>query len=73
MWKDEEKRDSVYRDLAPINSIKPEEESIRALRWDKTEMYDKFDTMLKEVDEEYRTTIINFVKYKLVMFVMAKI
>lgn len=39
----------------------------------KTEMYEKFDTMLKEVDEEYRTTIINFAKYKLVMFVMAKI
>ena len=33
----------------------------------------EFDTMLKEVDEEYRTTIINFTKYKLVMFVMAKI
>lgn len=33
----------------------------------------KFDTMLKEVDEEYRTTIINFAKCKLVMFVMAKI
>ena len=27
-------------------------------------MYEKFDTMLKEVDEEYRTTIINFAKYK---------
>ena len=39
----------------------------------KTEMYEKFDTMLKEVDEEYRTTIINFAKYKLVMFTMAKI
>ena len=37
------------------------------------ENYEKFDTMLKEVDEEYRTTIINFAKYKLVMFVMAKI
>ena len=36
-------------------------------------MYDKFDTMLKEVDEEYRTTLINFAKYKLVMFTMAKI
>lgn len=24
LWKGEEKRDSVYRDLAPINSIKPE-------------------------------------------------
>ncbi len=29
--------------------------------------------MLKEVDEEYRTTLINFAKYKLVMFTMAKI
>ena len=36
-------------------------------------MYEKFDTMLKEVDKEYRTTIINFAKYQLVMFVMAKI
>ena len=41
--------------------------------YNKTEMYEKFDTMLKEVDEEYRTTIINFAKYKIVMFTMAKI
>ena len=41
--------------------------------YNKTEMYKKFDTMLKEVDEEYRTTLINFAKYKLVMFTMAKI
>ena len=41
--------------------------------YNKAEMYEKFDTMLKEVDEEYRTTIINFAKYKLVMFVMAKL
>ena len=37
------------------------------------ENYEKFDAMLKEVDEEYRTTLINFAKYKLVMFTMAKI
>ena len=37
------------------------------------ENYQKFDTMLKEVDEEYRTTLINFAKYKLVMFAMAKL
>ena len=43
------------------------------LLYDKTEMYEKFDTMLKEVDEEYRTTLINFAKYKFVMFTMAKI
>ena len=41
--------------------------------YSKTEMYEKFDTMLKEIDEEYRTTLINFGKYKLVMFTMAKI
>ena len=41
--------------------------------YNKTEMYEKFDTMLKEVDEEYRTTLINLAKYKLVMFTMAKI
>ena len=41
--------------------------------YNKTEMYEIFDTMLKEVDEEYRTTLINFAKYKLVMFTMAKI
>ena len=35
--------------------------------------YEKFDAMLKEVDEEYRTTLINFAKYKLVMFAMAKL
>lgn len=37
------------------------------------ENYEKFDKMLKEIDEEYRTTLINFAKYKLVMFTMAKI
>ena len=37
------------------------------------ENYDKFDTMLKDIDEEYRTTLINFGKYKLVMFIMAKL
>ena len=41
--------------------------------YNKTEMYEIFDTMLKEVDEEYRTTLINFAKYHLIMFAMAKI
>ncbi len=40
--------------------------------YNKTEMYERFDIMLKEIDEEYRTTLINFVKYKLVMFTMLK-
>ena len=37
------------------------------------ENYEKFDAMLKEVDEEYITTLINFAKYELVMFAMAKL
>ena len=41
--------------------------------YSKTEMYEKFDTMLKEVDEEYRNTLINFGKYNLIMFAMAKL
>ena len=41
--------------------------------YNKTEMHEKFDTMLKEIDEEYRTTLINFAKYHLIMFAMAKI
>ncbi len=31
--------------------------------YNKAEMYERFDTMLKEADEEYRTTLINFAKY----------
>ena len=43
--------------------------------YNKTEMYGKFDTMLKEIDEEYRTTLINFghSKYFIINFTMAKI
>ncbi len=36
-------------------------------------MYARFDNMLKEIDDEYRTTIINFDKYPLIMFAMVKI
>ena len=35
--------------------------------------YERFDSMLKDIDEEYRTNIINFGKYKIVMFAMAKL
>lgn len=37
------------------------------------ENFEKFDYMLKSIDEEYRTTLINFGKYKIVMFAMAKL
>ena len=43
------------------------------LKYDKPEMYKYFYSMLKEIDEEYRTTLINFAKYHLIMFAMAKI
>ena len=43
------------------------------LKYNKPEMYNYFDNRLKEIDEEYRTTLINFGKYKIVMFAMAKI
>ena len=36
------------------------------------ENYKKFDSMLKNIDEEYMTTLIDFSKYKLIMFAMAK-
>ncbi len=43
--------------------------------YNKTEMYEKFNTMLKEIDEEYRTTLINFgqSKYFIINFAMAKL
>ena len=41
------------------------------LKYDKHEMYVRFDNMLKEIDEEYRTTLINFTKYHLIMFAMS--
>ena len=37
------------------------------------EIYESFDSMLKNIDEEYRTTIINFEKYQFVMSTMAKL
>lgn len=43
------------------------------IKYDKPEMYAIFDTKLKEIDEEYRTTLINFAKYHLIMFAMSKI
>ena len=43
------------------------------LKYDKPEMYSRFDNMLKELDDEYRITLIKFTKYHLIMFAMAKI
>ena len=43
------------------------------LKYDKTEMYKYFDSLLKEIDIEYRTTLVNFAKYHIIMFAMDKI
>ena len=46
---------------------------LTGLIYNTKENFEKFDYMLKSIDEEYRTTLINFGKYKLVMFAMAKL
>ena len=43
------------------------------LEYDKKEMYKYFDSLLKEINLEYRTTLVNFANYPLIMFAMAKI
>ena len=45
------------------------------LIYNSKENYEKFDNMLKSVDEEYRTTLINFGsrKYFYINFAMAKL
>lgn len=43
------------------------------LKYDKPEMYKYFDSLLKENNIEYRTTLVNFARYLLIMFAMAKI
>ena len=43
------------------------------LKFNTKENYEKFDNMLKSIDEEYRTTHINMAKYFTVMFAEAKL
>ena len=43
------------------------------LKYDKPEMYKYFDSLLKQNNIEYRTTLVNFARYPLIMFAMAKI
>lgn len=54
-------------------AIRMSDSNYTNLKYDKPEMYARFDNMLKEIDDEYRTTLINFAKYHLIMFAMAKI
>ena len=43
------------------------------LKFNTKENYNKFDTMLKSIDEEYRITNINMAKYFNIMFAEAKL
>lgn len=43
------------------------------LKFNTKENYEKFDNMLKSIDEEYRKTNINMAKYFNVMFAEAKL
>ena len=54
-------------------AIRISESNYTNLKYDKPEIYEKFDRELKELDGEYRTTIINFNKYPTITFAMAKI
>lgn len=54
-------------------AIRMSESDYTNLKYNKPEEYQYFDNKLKEIDEKYRTTIINFRKYFNVMFAMTKI
>lgn len=43
------------------------------IKYNKNEMFKQFDLLLKEINFEYRTTLVNFANYPLIMFAMAKI
>ena len=45
------------------------------LEYDQKKMYNKFDAYLRKIDDEYRTTLINFgqSKYFIINFAMAKL
>ena len=54
-------------------AIRMSDSNYTSLKYDKPEMYEKFNNQLKELDDEYRTTIVNFSKYPTITFAMAKI
>lgn len=43
------------------------------LEYDKKEMYERFDNLLKEFNIEYRTAAVNFANYPYTIFVSSKI
>lgn len=49
--------------------------SFLSIKYDKKELYKHFDNKFREIDEEYRTTLINFaqIKHFNINFTMAKL
>ena len=54
-------------------AIRMSDSNYTNLKYDKPEMYERFDNQLKELDEEYKITIINFNKYPTITFAMSKV
>ena len=54
-------------------AIRMSESNYTNLKYNKPEMYKRFNNRLKEIDEDYKTTIINFSKYPIITFTMSKI
>ena len=54
-------------------AIRISESNYTSLKYYKPEMHEKIDNQLKELDEEYRMSIINFNKYPTITFAMSKI
>lgn len=54
-------------------AIRMSDSNYTNIKYDKPEMYEIFDNQLKDLDEGYRTAIINFNKYPTITFAMAKI
>ena len=54
-------------------ALRMSESNYTNLKYNKPEMYKRFNNRLKEIDEDYKTTIINYSKYPIITFAMAKI
>ena len=54
-------------------AIRMSESNYTNLKYNKPEMYKEFNNRLKAIDEDYKSTIINYSKYPIITFTMSKI
>ena len=54
-------------------AIRMSESNYTNLKYNKPEMYKRFNDKLREIDEDYKSTIINYSKYPIITFTMSKI